>query len=241
MCKLKSIVTTPKVAVVANTEAPAGKPILRTRRGQRTREALVQAALEVFSRDGFFDAKITDMTAVAGVASGSFYTYFDSKLTIFHEVAERTLTASVETVHGEPAEVRDPVRDIYWANRAFMLEYQRQAGMMRAIEQATPFDTHIQELRRRSWDVGVGRTVRRIRRLQQAGLADADIDAEFTASCLGAMVVRVCYASFVLSEIPVDVDRAAMTATRIWVKAIGLDPAPLDSLPQGTRPAPIPG
>ena len=201
----------------------------------------MQAALQVFARDGFFDARITDMTAVAGVANGSFYTYFDSKLAIFHEAAERILTASVETVRGEPADVRDPVRDIYWANRSFMLEYQRQAGMMRAIEQTTPFDPRIQELRRRSWAVGLGRTVRRIRQLQQAGLADAAIDAEFTATCLGAMVIRVCYASFVLSEIPVDVDRAVITATRIWVKAIGLDPAPLDSLPSGTPPRrPIP-
>jgi hypothetical protein len=55
------------------------------------------------------------------------------------------------------------------------------------------------------------------------------------------MVIRVCYSAFVLSEIPVDVDRAVLTATRIWVKAIGLDPAPLDSLPQGARSAPIRG
>jgi AcrR family transcriptional regulator len=210
------------------------KAASRTRRGERTREALVRAALDVFARDGFFDARITDMTAAAGVANGSFYTYFGSKLDIFHEAAARILNASVETVRGEPGEARDPVRDVYWANRAFMLEYQRQAGMMRAIEQTTPFDPRIQELRRRSWDVAVGRATRRIRRLQQQGLADGTMDADFTASCLGAMVLRVCYASFVLSEIPVDVDRAVMTATRIWVRAIGLDPAPLDGLAAGT-------
>jgi len=202
----------------------------RTRRGERTREALVQAALDVFARDGFFDARITDMTAAAGVANGSFYTYFGSKLDIFHEAAARILNASVDTVRGEPGEARDPVRDIYRANRAFVLEYQRQAGMMRAIEQTTPSDPRIQELRRRSWDVAVGRGARHIRRLQQQGLADGAMDADFTASCLAAMVLRVCYASFVLAEIPVDVDRAVMTATRIWVKAIGLDPAPLDGL-----------
>jgi AcrR family transcriptional regulator len=233
-----AIVTRPKAAdPIADSEAVSGKPV--SRRAQRTREALVQAALQVFARDGFFDAKITDMTAVAGAAKGSFYTYFDSKLAIFHEAAERILTASAETVRGEPGEVRDPVRDIYWANRAFMLEYQRQAGMMRAIEQATPFDPHIQELRRQSWAVGLGRTVRRIQQLQEAGLADAALDAEFTAMCLGAMVIRVCYSAFVLSEIPVDVDRTVLTTTRIWVKAIGLDPASLASLPQGALPVQI--
>jgi AcrR family transcriptional regulator len=239
MCKLMSMATSPKAAsAVADPESSSWKPL--SRRGQRTREALVGAALEVFARDGFFDAKITDVTAAAGVANGSFYTYFDSKLDIFHEAAERILTASVGTVRGEPGDAGDPVRDIYWATRGFMLEYQRQAGMMRAIEQTTPFDPRIQELRRRSWEVGLGRTTGLIQQLQQAGLADAAVDAEFTAACLGAMVIRVCYASFVLSEIPVDVDRAVLTATRIWVKAIGLDPAPLDSLTQGTRRTAIP-
>jgi AcrR family transcriptional regulator len=221
---------------VADHEALTPREASRTPRGRRTREALIQAALEVFARDGFFDAKITDMTAAAGVANGSFYTYFGSKTDIFHEAAARILTASVETVHGEPAEPRDPVRDIYWANRAFMLEYQRQSGMMRAIEQTTPFDPHIQELRRQSWKVAVGRALRGIQRLQKQGLADSTIDPDYTAACLGAMVLRVCYASFVLAEIPVDVDRAVMTATRIWAKAIGLDPAPLDGLPQGGGP-----
>jgi len=232
-----SVVPAPKAAGGVAEPAVTRKAASRTPRGQRTREALVQAALEVFARDGFFDARITDMTAAAGVANGSFYTYFESKLDIFHEAAARVLDASVETVHGEPGETFDPVRDIYSANRAFMLEYQRQSGMMRTIEQTTPFDAHIQELRRRSWDVAVGRAVRRIERLQQAGLADATMDAEFTASCLAAMVLRVCYASFVLSEMPVDVDRAVMTASRVWAKAIGLDPAPLDSLPRGSGPA----
>jgi len=43
-------------------------------RGTRTREALVRAARRVFERHGFLDARITDIAAEAGVASGSFYT-----------------------------------------------------------------------------------------------------------------------------------------------------------------------
>ena len=69
-------------------------------------------------------------------------------------------------------------------------------------------------LGRESGRVAVGRAVRLIERLQRQGLADAAMDAEFTAACLGAMVLRVGYASFVISEIPVDVDWAVMTTTR---------------------------
>ena len=41
-------------------------------RGARTRQTLVEAARRVFERDGFLDARITDITAEAGVAAGTF-------------------------------------------------------------------------------------------------------------------------------------------------------------------------
>ncbi|MBN9622078.1 MAG: helix-turn-helix transcriptional regulator [Actinobacteria bacterium] len=61
----------------------AARPAPRSPRGLRTRTALVEAARTVFERDGYLEARITDITKEAGVAAGSFYTYFDSKEEIF--------------------------------------------------------------------------------------------------------------------------------------------------------------
>ena len=47
------------------------------------------AARRVFERDGFLDARITDITAEAGVAAGPFYTYFTGKEDAFAAVIER--------------------------------------------------------------------------------------------------------------------------------------------------------
>jgi len=60
-------------------------------RGLRTKEALVRAAAEVFVHDGFFDARIVDITARAGVAVGTFYTYLDSKEAIFRAVVDERI------------------------------------------------------------------------------------------------------------------------------------------------------
>src|SRR5262249_19482447 len=57
-----------------------------TKRGQRTRALLVAAARRVFEHHGFVAARIKDISAAAGVAHGTFYTYFDSKEAIFREV-----------------------------------------------------------------------------------------------------------------------------------------------------------
>jgi AcrR family transcriptional regulator len=62
--------------------ASAGKAP-RTDRGRRTLRALLDAAAEEFGEKGFHDGSISGITRRAGVALGSFYTYFDSKDAIF--------------------------------------------------------------------------------------------------------------------------------------------------------------
>jgi AcrR family transcriptional regulator len=55
----------------------------RTERGRRTRRAILDAAAVEFGSLGFHDASISGITRRAGVALGSFYTYFDSKDAVF--------------------------------------------------------------------------------------------------------------------------------------------------------------
>jgi AcrR family transcriptional regulator len=62
---------------------PAPKTDPKTERGRRTLRALLDAAAQEFGAKGFHATGITDITRVAGVALGSFYTYFASKEEIF--------------------------------------------------------------------------------------------------------------------------------------------------------------
>ena len=55
----------------------------KTARGRRTREKLLKAAEIEFGEKGFHEAAISGITYRAGVALGSFYTYFESKEEIF--------------------------------------------------------------------------------------------------------------------------------------------------------------
>jgi AcrR family transcriptional regulator len=77
----------------------------KTARGQKTRDKLLQAAEIEFGERGFHDAAISGITHRAGVALGTFYTYFESKEEIFEAlvsfmsvrtrrwIAERVATA----------------------------------------------------------------------------------------------------------------------------------------------------
>ena len=70
----------------------------RTERGRRTLRAILDAAAGEFGERGFHEASIGGITRAAGVASGTFYTYFDSKDAVF-----RALVADLS------ARVRDHV------------------------------------------------------------------------------------------------------------------------------------
>lgn len=55
----------------------------RTARGRKTLRAILDAAAVEFGEKGFHDSSISGITTRAGVALGSFYTYFDSKDAVF--------------------------------------------------------------------------------------------------------------------------------------------------------------
>lgn len=75
----------------------------RTARGTRTRAKLLEAAEKVFSECGYADASIVRITEAAGVAQGTFYLYFSSKLEIFEELIE-DLNRRVRHAMAEAAE-----------------------------------------------------------------------------------------------------------------------------------------
>jgi len=71
----------------------------RTERGRRTLRALLDAAAQEFGSKGFHATGITDITRSAGVALGSFYTYFASKEEIFRALVT-DLSAQVKAQVG---------------------------------------------------------------------------------------------------------------------------------------------
>ena len=66
---------------LVNGAKPVREP--RTERGRRTQRAILDAAAAEFGEKGFHESSIVSITIRAGVALGSFYTYFESKEALF--------------------------------------------------------------------------------------------------------------------------------------------------------------
>jgi AcrR family transcriptional regulator len=60
----------------------------RTERGRRTLRKLLDASAIEFGEKGFHEASVSSITRRAGVALGTFYTYFDSKDALFRALVQ---------------------------------------------------------------------------------------------------------------------------------------------------------
>ncbi len=198
---------------------------LLTARGLRTRATLVAAAKQVFEEIPFPDSRITDITARAGVASGTFYTYFDSKEEIFREVAAAVLAEMSAAPRRDPDNTEgDFIRDIEYASRQYFLVCVRNPGIVASIEQVAPGDREVMAARRSTVVQNVKRGERWIRRLQDLGICD-DIDPWTTAMALHTMNVRLAYDHLLPhgEQAEADVDMLAKAVTRIWARTVGLE------------------
>src|SRR3954454_13802701 len=72
-----------KVADKTQLSATGAAKAPRTARGERTLRKILDAAREEFGERGYLDSSIVGITQRAGVALGTFYTYFDSKEALF--------------------------------------------------------------------------------------------------------------------------------------------------------------
>ncbi|MFL6752265.1 MAG: TetR/AcrR family transcriptional regulator [Sphingomicrobium sp.] len=108
----------------------------RTARGERTLRKILDAAREEFGERGFSDGSIVGITRRAGVALGTFYTYFDSKESVFQALV-RDMSAQVRD-HVAPAfgAARDALDGERLALESFLRFARKHRDIYRIIDEA---------------------------------------------------------------------------------------------------------
>jgi AcrR family transcriptional regulator len=187
---------------------------------------LLGAAREVFERDGFLNARISDIASAAGLSQGAFYHYFESKEQVFREVAEEQERRLTEP-EPEPGSrtALSPREVIGRANRRYLERYRHDAQLMGVIEQVSRYDEHVSAARFATMKHFAERAEHSIRRLQRDGLADKKVDARIAADALGAMVARFAEIWMVQGYRDYEFDDAVAQLTRLWANALGLPDA----------------
>ena len=67
------------------------------RKGEVKRQAIIDTAYQLFCKQGYLDTTVDDILAELHCSKGSFYHYFDSKLTVLQAICEEKVAASFES------------------------------------------------------------------------------------------------------------------------------------------------
>jgi AcrR family transcriptional regulator len=98
----------------------AGRPARSEPERLAKRQAILDAALDVFSEKGFAEARLEDVAARAGVAKGTVYLYVSSKQELFAELVRAGIGAPFEALEARILALDAPVEAVLRNLLAFM-------------------------------------------------------------------------------------------------------------------------
>ncbi|WP_230281689.1 MULTISPECIES: TetR/AcrR family transcriptional regulator [unclassified Croceicoccus] len=161
--------------------ALAGGKQPRTERGRKSLRKLLDAAALEFGEKGFHDASISGITRRAGMALGSFYTYFDSKDALFRALVN-DLSARVGEEAGKAlAGGHDALGAERAAFSAFLNFAREHQEIYRIIDEAEFVDPD-------SFRAHYESAAQRIHERLQRGVASGEFRPDLDEACAWAIM-----------------------------------------------------
>ena len=158
------------------------------------------AAVRVFARKGFHNARVGDIAAEAGVAHGLLYHYFESKDALLESVFRDTWSAMLERIK-EVEESGEPAREQLRMVVAVVLRtWRRDPDLVRVLVREVA-RTH--QIQRQAEEVGHAYEAieRIVRSGQERGELRADLDPRLGALVLYGALEEIL-TGWVLGQLP---------------------------------------
>jgi AcrR family transcriptional regulator len=95
----------------------------REEKKAEVRRRILEAAKEIFFRDGFMDANLDEIAELAGVAKGTLYRYFDNKAQIYLAVLSRKARRFEKKLQDALDPHADPIEALVGVSRFYFQHY----------------------------------------------------------------------------------------------------------------------
>lgn len=190
-----------------------------TPKGLRTRAHLVSSGRAVFARDGYVNARMSDVADEAKISMGGLYRYFANKEELFAQVIadlhEELYKASTAPDHSFAG---DPYAALVAANRGYLSLYRENRDVMRAFIQAAHVEARFRDFWWHMRNRHIERFVSALKSVH--GITEVNgVDAALVAESVACMVEQSAYVWYAQQEMhgsAVDLDEAARTVAHVW-------------------------
>jgi len=198
-----------------------------------TRQALIEAATEVFLKRGFARATTKEIAQTAGVAEGTIYRHFDDKYALFHEIFLALAGDIVAELARFPERagqgtVRDNLEHLLGlVGRLVEHTASLMASMWADPEVARSFAAYVQERAPEGLESGpVAIVADYIRAEQDLGRIRNDVDASEAAAVVASVPFASSMERAMNEHFPKPADFPAPGAGALDILARGLAPLP---------------
>jgi len=152
-------------------------------KGDLTRQTLLNAAMELFGSKGYHATSVVEITMRAGVAQGTFYIYFASKLEIYRALVVKLTRDIRKSIRQQVAKFSDRLDIEREGFRAYFAYTSKNTNMYRIIREAEFVDNDLYKSHYRSIAEGY---IAGLQEAIEAGQIRA-IDPSTVAYCLMGM------------------------------------------------------
>jgi TetR/AcrR family fatty acid metabolism transcriptional regulator len=99
-------------------------------------DQIIEAAVKIFAKKGFYNAKVSEIAREASVADGTIYLYFKNKDDILISIFEEKMHLLIEQVEEEISKVEDPLEKIraFVAQHIYMIKDNKHLAEVMQIE-----------------------------------------------------------------------------------------------------------
>jgi AcrR family transcriptional regulator len=187
----------------------------RTPRGERTMRKILDAARDEFGERGFAESSIVGITQRAGVALGTFYTYFDSKQALFKALV-RDMSAEVRDNVGPALSGSTDGLDAERRALAAFLRFVREHRDIYRIIDESEFVDPIAY--REHYETTANRIAARLAAARDKGEIDGFTNGDLDALAWAMMGANVFLGLRFAVWDNADADRIANIMSRVWRK-----------------------
>jgi AcrR family transcriptional regulator len=203
----------------------------RTAEQPSTREALLDAAAEVFARHGYEYATLADIASAAGLSGGSIYNYFRGKPELFLEVVRRTLSVlSVKPILARSGPAPGPELLAVLTDSFLGPSSARVRALIRELRHAAAHHSDVAK----QFDEFHADSVRDYSLLVQSwqarGLAEASLDPDVVAQLFLAELLGLCHLELVRPPIDMSLAQPLIDAHMLALLTLSPDGVPTTKL-----------
>lgn len=198
--------------------APWNTRIARDRQATATHSALLDAAEQMFSEQGYKQTSVAQVAERAGVSRASFYVYFSSREEVFRALAQRVHDEinNVQQTAGDSS--TDPRDVIAVAIDAALRVYARKTRLLAVIAHQALTDDTVAALWQRILSAPSEVDAKFIRRLQRRHGARPAASTELIAEVVTASLFRF---AALAADSPARTGALSTELTHIYLRLVG--------------------